>query len=144
MDSCRFMASSLNKLASKLNNGLCKRLKEFYIGEKVLTLMRHKGIYQYEYRDSWEKFEETTPQKCILQQAKHESNQDYGYVREAWNRITPVDKNVILGDFHDFYLATDPLLLANVFETFQNLCLEHFKLNPVYFCIMSGLTCLAY
>ena len=46
--------------------------------------------------------------------------------KNVWNRITPEHKNVSLGDFHDVYLATDVLLLADVF---RNTYLEHDKLD---------------
>ena len=64
IDSCRFMASILDKLASNLDDDQCKHLKEFYKEEEVFRLLRRKGIYPYEYMDSWKKFEETSlPQK---------------------------------------------------------------------------------
>ena len=74
IDSYRFMASSLDKLASNLDDDRCKHLREFYKEEEVFRLMRRKGVYPYEYMDGWEKFEETfenlkfTTEKCILQQ----------------------------------------------------------------------------
>ena len=44
-----------------------------------------------------------------------------------------------LGDYHDVYLATDVLLLAAVFETFQNTCLRHYNLDPAYLYTAPGL-----
>ena len=44
-----------------------------------------------------------------------------------------------LGEYHDFYLKTDVLLLSNVFETFRNNCLEYYKLNPAHFYTSPGL-----
>ena len=55
IDSCRFMTSSLDKLASNLDNGQCKHFREFYKEEEVSRLMRRKGVYPYEYMDGWEK-----------------------------------------------------------------------------------------
>ena len=43
IDSCRFMASSLDKLASYLDDDQCKHLREFYKEEEVFRLMRRKG-----------------------------------------------------------------------------------------------------
>ena len=56
IDSCKFMASILDKLASNLDYDRCKHLKEFYKKEEVFRIMRRKGIYPYEYMESWNKF----------------------------------------------------------------------------------------
>ena len=53
IDSCRFMALGLDKLASKLEDDQCKHLREFYKEEEVFKLMRRKGVYTYEYMDAW-------------------------------------------------------------------------------------------
>ena len=85
--------------------------------------MRRKGVYPYEYMDSWEKFKET---KLPVKEAfysklnmKGISDKDYEHAQQVWERITPESENVTLGDYHDVYLATDVLLLADVFENFE-------------------------
>ena len=40
---------------------------------------------------------------------------------------------------HDLYLGTDVILLANVFETFRDTCLEHYSLDPAHFYTSPGL-----
>ena len=40
--------------------------------------------------------------------------------------------NTIL-DYHDLYLKTDVMLLTDVFETFINLCIKDYKLDPSYY-----------
>lgn len=42
MDGCRFIASSLNRLASSLDDDQCKKLRDFYKGEEILKLMKSK------------------------------------------------------------------------------------------------------
>ena len=44
-----------------------------------------------------------------------------------------------MGEYHDLYLKTDVLLLSNVFETFRNTCLQHYKLDPSHFYTSPGL-----
>ena len=34
------------------------------------------------------------------------------------------------GEYHDLYVQSDTLLLADVFENFQNMCIEIYELNP--------------
>ena len=38
-----------------------------------------------------------------------------------------------LGDYHDLYLKSDVLLLADVFENFRNICIEYYDLDPAHF-----------
>ena len=44
-----------------------------------------------------------------------------------------------LGDYHDLYLKTDVVLLANVFEAFRDTCLRHYSLDPAHFYTSPGL-----
>ena len=39
-------------------------------------------------------------------------------------------KTRILGDYQDFYVHSDALLLADVFENFRNMCLKIYELDP--------------
>ena len=47
IDSFRFMASSLDKLASNLDDDQCQKLREFYKEDEVFRFMRRKGTYPY-------------------------------------------------------------------------------------------------
>ena len=48
-----------------------------------------------------------------------------------------------LGCYHDTYLKTDVLLLADVFETFWNICLKSYYLDLAHFYAAPGLACQA-
>ena len=67
------------------------------------------------------------------------SDQDYEHTQQVWNRITAGHENITLGDYHDSYLATDVLLLADVHKTFWNTCLKNYKLDPAHFYFAQGL-----
>ena len=66
---------------------------------------------------------------------KGTSDQNCEHPQQVWNTM---EKNT-LGCYHDTYLKTDVLLLADVFETFLNTCLKNYKLDPAYFYIALGL-----
>ena len=91
IDSCRFMASSLDKLASNLDDDQCKNLREFYKEDEVFRLMRRKSVYPYEYMDGWKKFEETSlpPKDAFYSRLsmKGISDQDYEHAQQVWNTM---------------------------------------------------------
>ena len=47
--------------------------------------------------------------------------------------------NKNIGDYHDFYVQSDTLLLADVFENFRNKCIERYELDPAHFLSVPGL-----
>ena len=44
-----------------------------------------------------------------------------------------------ISDYHDLYVQSDTLLLADVFENFRKMCLEIYELDPTYFVFEPGL-----
>ena len=44
-----------------------------------------------------------------------------------------------LGEYHDLYAQSDTLLLADVFEDFQNMCPKIDELDPAIFLSIPGL-----
>ena len=45
-----------------------------------------------------------------------------------------------MGDYHDPYLKTDILLLADIFEKFINACLEYYELDRCHYFSSPGLS----
>ena len=45
-----------------------------------------------------------------------------------------------MGDYHDLYLKTDILLLADVFQNFRKLCLDYYDLDPLHYITTPGLS----
>ena len=54
-------------------------------------------------------------------------------LKKCWKNIAQTD------DYHDLYVQTDTILLADVFENFRNKCLEISGLDPSYFLSAPGL-----
>ena len=44
-----------------------------------------------------------------------------------------------LGEYHDLYVKSNTLLLADVFEIFRNMCINIYKLDPAKFISPPGL-----
>ena len=43
-------------------------------------------------------------------------------------------------DYHNLYLDSDVLLLADVFKNFRDVCQQHYKLDPVWYFSAPGLS----
>ena len=54
---------------------------------------------------------------------------DYTYTKRVC-KDTEIKK---IGDYHDFYVQSDTLLLADVFDHFWDMCLEIDELEPAWF-----------
>ena len=138
IDSFQFMGFSLEKLVSNLPKESLKYTSKIFKGNK-LDLMARKGVYPYDYMDSFDKFNDKLPNKedfySILND-EHISDEDYKHAQDVWNTFSL--KN--MGDYHDLYLKSDILLLADVFENFRKTCLEYYKLDPCYYFTSPGLS----
>ena len=44
-----------------------------------------------------------------------------------------------LGDYHDLYVQSDTLLLADVFQNFRDMCIKEYELDPAHFLSLLGL-----
>ena len=55
------------------------------------------------------------------------------------NNVFKIFKLNNLGEYHDLYVQSDTLLLADVFENFRNKCLEVYELDPYHFLSLPGL-----
>ena len=139
LDSFQFMSSSLDKLVRNLPRGSLKYTSKEFQDEK-LKLMSQKGVYPYDYMDSFEKFDEAQiPRKedfySILND-QHISDEDYNRAKTVWG----IFKIINIGEYHDLYLKSDVLLLADVFENFRKTCLEYYKLDPCHYFTSPGLS----
>ena len=122
------------------NKELIKRfanIYEFCNGDLILLL--RKGVYPYEYMDNWERFNETSlPNKESFYSSLNMENIDDIDYRHGNNVFKKFQlKN--LGEYHDLYVQSDTLLLADVFENFRNMCIKVYELDPAHFLSLPGL-----
>ena len=122
---------------------LIKKLKNTYSFcnndlNKFILLLR-KAVYPYEYMDSWEKFSMTwLPRKKEFYSnlnMEDINDIDYRHGNNVFNKFELEN----LGDYHDLYVQSDTLLLADVFENFRDMCLKEYELDPAHFVSLPGL-----
>ena len=139
IDSFEFMSSSLDKLVSNLPKEALKYMSEEFTG-KELSLMSQKGVYPYNHVDSSEKFDQTElptkDQFYSILNDQHITNDEYNHAKKVWKTF-----NIkTMGEYHDLYLKSDVLLLADVFENYRKTCLQYYKLDPCHYFTSPGLS----
>ncbi|XP_057310212.1 uncharacterized protein LOC130648190 [Hydractinia symbiolongicarpus] len=90
IDSYRFMGYSLDALACSLTDKQCKHLRRSVEdNDELFKLMRRKGVYPYEYVDSWGRFKEriVAPKKAFYSKLnmKGISDEDYEHAQKVCN-----------------------------------------------------------
>ena len=101
--------------------------------------MLRNGVYPYEYMDNWEKFNEIslTSKESFYSNLNMENIEhiDYRLDNNVFNKF----KLNSLGEYHDLYVQSDTLLLADVFENFRDMCIKEYELDPAHFLSLPGL-----
>ena len=124
------------------NKELIKKFKNTYSfcnnDINKLVLLLRKGVYPYEYMDSWERFNETLLRKEDYYSNLNMENIDDIDYRHG-NNVFKIFRLDNLGDYHDRYVQSDTLLLADVFENFRDMCIKEYELDPAHFVSLAGL-----
>ena len=89
--------------------------------------------------DSWKQFNETSlPSKEDFYSNLNMENIDdidYKHGNNVFKRFELEN----LGDYHDLYVQSDILLLADVFPNFRDMCIKEYELDPAHFLSLPGL-----
>ena len=138
IDSFRFMASSLDKLSSYLNEYPIVNSMYLNLDKDKIKLLTRKGVLPYEYLTCWERLSETRlPEKDKFYSTLNDSfitDEDYEHAQKIWNTF-----NInTLGEYSDLYMKIDILLLADVFENFRQQCIQTYGLDPAHYYTTPG------
>ena len=102
------------------------------ISNKFIFLLR-KGVYPYEHMGEWKKFNGISlPEKEEFYgnlNMDDITDADYMDRKRVWKDFEI--KN--LSEYHDLYVISDTLRLADVFENFRKMCLKIHHLDLVKF-----------
>ena len=88
--------------------------------------------------NSYDRFNESsfpTQKDCYSQLNKEDiSDNDYKHALNVYEQLNV--KN--MGQYHDIYLSTDVLLLADVFEAFRETATINYHLDPTHYVSLPG------
>ncbi|CAB4484717.1 unnamed protein product [Rhizophagus irregularis] len=103
-----------------------------YSIDKIKLFFR-KGIFPYDWINAWEKFDRTSlPSRknfySLLSQ-QNISKEDYEHAQKVWQ----IFKMKNFREYHDLYLETDVLLLADVFMNYTIMCLKNDGLDLFHY-----------
>ena len=112
IDSFQFMSSSLDKLVSNLPKDDLMYTSKVFKGKR-LNLMSQKGVYPYDFMDSFEKFNQmelpNKDQFYSILNDQHITDDEYDHANKVWNTF-----NIkTMGEYHDLYLVSDRCAIAN-------------------------------
>ena len=138
IDSFKFMATSLDNLVKNLPKDSFKNLTEFYEGDE-LDLIKRKGVFPYDWFDNFGKLSaDNLPPKEAFHSILNDSDisiEDYKHAQKVWKTFNMKT----MRDYHDLYLKSDVLLLSDVFENFRDVCLDNYRLDPIFYYTAPGL-----
>jgi hypothetical protein len=137
-DSLQFVQASLETLVESLGKaGSTKfiHLRKEYgtLPNSTFELLLRKGVYPYDYMNSWDRFAE--PRLPNIEEFASRLRQtqcdpaEYAHATNVWNEFGCRT----LKDYHDVYLKSDVLLLADVYEEFRKVCMKHYQLDPAHY-----------
>ena len=139
-DSLQFLPSSIATLSSNLlrsgREKFAQVLQAFQVGgtpHPQVDLLLRKGVFPYDHLDNWAKLEEheLPPQEAFHSRLRQEdcSDEDYARAQQVWGAF----QCETLRDYMELYLKTDVLQLADIFEEFRNVCMDHYGLDPAHY-----------
>ena len=119
-------------------------------GSESLELLKQKGVYPYDYMDSFRRFyEQKLPDKiCFYSSVKDGTTGDDGKKLDShindeeyltWKKIWKVFEMKSMVDYHNHNLKKDVLWLADVFEKSIDACLKFYKLDLCHYFSSPGL-----
>ncbi|XP_050524605.1 uncharacterized protein LOC126896145 [Daktulosphaira vitifoliae] len=142
LDTFKFMSSSLDALSANLARSDKTKFKSVMSAyqSRDLDLVFRKGVFCYEYMNSWEKLEERSlpPIEEFYSSLteKHILPEDYAHAQNVWQRFN----HQTLKDYVIWYNELDVHLLCDVFEAFRDLCLSTYGLDPCFYYTAPGLS----
>ena len=143
VDTMNFIRTFLEKLVNNLDKPSFEHTSKYFQGEE-LDLMLRKVVYPYEYMTGEQRLRERSlpPKEFVsllgagvvsdsetIIAPSHISDEDYQHAQKVFEDFGCEN----LADYMRLYCKSDVLLLADVFESFIDVCLEKYELDPAHY-----------
>jgi hypothetical protein len=145
VDSMSHITGSLDSIVSSLkekgdhSKHFRILFKNLGVTEEQAPDFLRKGVYPYEYMNSFDKLNETSlpPIESFKSSLNNSvcSKEDYEYAQYIFKKYCKT-----MRDYHNLYLRTDVLLLADVIEEYRELNIKTYELDPAHFITLSSLS----
>ena len=136
IESCKLMASSIDSLSKNLSRESVREMSKVF--EEDTDLLVRKSVYPNDYMDNFEGFNELKlPPTEEFYSRLNDLNvdvKDSEHAQQVWRHLNI--KN--MDEYHDLYLKTDVILLADIFENFRDVCVKNCKLDPAMYYTSPG------
>ncbi len=139
LDSVKFTLKSLDKLSKTLGEDQFETLTSQMPETESLELLKKKGVFPYEYMTDFSKLSVTSlpPKDAFYSQLNKTkiSDEEYEHAKEVWKTFGCKT----MRDYHDLYLKTDVLLLADIMTEFRKICKRAYGLDALHYYTSPGL-----
>ncbi len=140
LDSLKFTLKSLDALVKTLGKDDFRTLtSQMSVDPKSLELLKRKGVFPYEYMTDFSRLGATRlpPKEAFYSQLSdsHITDSDYSHAQNVWETFGCKS----MKDYHDLYLKTDVLLLADVMTEFRKTCKKAYGLEALHYYTSPGL-----
>ena len=143
LDSLQFTMQSLNDLIATMDDEDFIFTKQMFPTDEQFHLMKRKGVFPYDFFDSISKLDdddgctEFPSRKAFFNKLEDKecSMEDYLHGKLVWNTF----ECSTFRKYHDLYLKSDVLLLADFFEKFRRTCMESYGLDAAHYYSAPGM-----
>ncbi len=140
IDSYKFTLKPLDSLVKTLGEDQFETLtSQMFVESELLNLLKRKGVFHYEYVTDFSKLSATSlpPKEAFYSQLtnSHITDKDYEHAQKVWEAFDCKT----MRDYHDLYLKTDVLLLADVMTEFRKTCKKAYGLDALHYYTSPGL-----
>jgi hypothetical protein len=139
-DTAKFMGGSLASHVENLRaSGSSFPHVSKYFSEVQRDCLARKGVFPYEWFTDIDKLSEVClpPQEAFFSSLNGcgISDADYTHAKHVWETFGMTT----MREYHNTYMAADVLQLTDVFESFRDMSIRHYQLDPAHYFTAPGM-----